>query len=43
MPFLERNSGVEPIRSLGRVSTMRVAPDLVTQLRNELQPILSTF
>lgn len=39
MPFMEHNASAEPVRSLGRVSTMRVDPAMVTQLRNELQPI----
>lgn len=41
MPFMEHNTsaGAEPVRSLGRVSTMRVDPAMVTQLRNDLQPI----
>ena len=39
MPFLDHNTSAEPVRSLGRVSTMRVDPAMVTQLKNDLQPI----
>jgi hypothetical protein len=39
MPFLEQGVSDEPMRSLGRVSNMRVDPAMILQLKAELQPI----
>ncbi len=39
MPFLEQSASSEPMRSLSRVSTMRVDPAMVLQLKAELQPV----
>jgi len=39
MPFLEQGTSGEPMRSLGRVTTMRVDPTMILQLKAELQPI----
>jgi hypothetical protein len=39
MPFIEQGASGEPMRSLGRVSNMRVDPAMVLQLKAELQPI----
>lgn len=39
MPFLEQGASAEPMRSLGRATTMRVDPAMVLQLKAELQPI----
>lgn len=39
MPFLEQGASGEPMRSLGRVSTMRVDPAMILQLKADLQPI----